>query len=559
MPARTPDVGVQRFELRPGQEFKRLRGVNRSADPASIPDDQFHLLTNVRLTPAGMVDRPGLVPHHAAAETGCITGMIEIDESGIGLLVSPSQQQATQTPKAARQLVLGGTNWLWIDYYAEPLDTPFETTSPTYPETVHLGLLNEEKVGTVDYGPYPGSRSDQRADFRRYNIISEDPPNSTDDTVLYAGSKSGSSISWAGYAGLLRYRKRILQFGTRTRPAADDEDTDEPVICLWEIKLPTRDDEIVAGYQLYADLWPITGDESYPVDAVTLFGRDDDPLTGEERIREIMYISSREGKVYSFDGTTLREDYSAGGNYALRLAVLNGQSIFAIGSNWFPDEDTNPPTATVAAQLPFPGGTWSSVTVSELLRVSDLIPYNGAIYITSVVPTGNPGSWTGARIYKWSGAATLAAHIYQFTYAVGLPVLNPPSAADKLGLLFVRRGNLYAIWLGANASGEYKVVRRLTDTNWTTLSGNINAQQDNGASVDWLTVSGERVFIGGYYHESSPTSNPKHIISEITGFTSSVGASHLYYNLTPLEPGPEVGYQAIVVSPEDTVLNDEEL
>jgi len=81
MPRRNPDQGVEPFEFRPGLGISRFRGMNRSADPASIPPDQFHLQVNVRLTPAGMLDRPGGNTEYDSLTADCITGMIETGEA----------------------------------------------------------------------------------------------------------------------------------------------------------------------------------------------------------------------------------------------------------------------------------------------------------------------------------------------------------------------------------------------------------------------------------------------------------------------------------------------
>lgn len=86
MPQRSPDDGIQPFELRTGLAIGRLRGMNRQADPASTPANQFHLLTNVRLTPNGLRERPGLSEQFDTGVETCITALFELEQN-VGLLL----------------------------------------------------------------------------------------------------------------------------------------------------------------------------------------------------------------------------------------------------------------------------------------------------------------------------------------------------------------------------------------------------------------------------------------------------------------------------------------
>ena len=86
MPQRSPDDGLQPFELRTGLNIGRLRGMNRQADPASTPPNQFHLLTTVRLTPNGLRERPGLAEEVDTESAACITALFEL-EPNVGILL----------------------------------------------------------------------------------------------------------------------------------------------------------------------------------------------------------------------------------------------------------------------------------------------------------------------------------------------------------------------------------------------------------------------------------------------------------------------------------------
>jgi len=546
MPRRTPDQGVRPFELRPGGDFRRLRGMNRSADPASIPDDQFHLLANVRLTPAGMTDRPGLLPslHTSPEGAGCITGMIEVNEAGVGIAITPSPADVN-SPIAA-------PGYLGAHY-----------DSTVYPENMQLAIFNESKVGTVSYEDYQG-REDQRADFRRYGYENlQDPPKDPTGTdyimVLPPIPRTGNFETFStegGFVSLVRFRKRLLQFGYRVRHGLN---ATERWACLFEVELPEKDDTISVGYQLYTDLWvaDIQANPELAVsDAVTVFGRSDDPLTGEELIAETMYIGRNDGRVFSYDGVTVREEVSMGANIVVRLGVSQGIGVLAIGS----DAPANPPvTQTLARFLPAPGEAWSSVSVPDLLQVADIIPNGGHLYIASPVPDTNPGGWLGPRIYRFNapGFAPFPAgaftNIFEFTAVIG-----PPSEGHHLGLFFVRNGILNVVFLD---SLNWWVYHRVTDTNWVKYPTEINSRGDFEGALYWVLpdAGSSRVLLAGFWYDTIANEAYKQAIVALDGWNGGPTMTTLYFNPIPLEEGPAVGVQAMVVSPEDAVLNPEEL
>lgn len=534
MPKNTPDKGVQPFELRPGEQFKRLRGMNRSADPASIPDDQFHLLTNVRLTPAGMIDRPGLLAasHTSPQGAGCITGMIEVEETGVGLVLTPSPGGVGS--------YLGG-----------------HVESATFPGEMQLGIFNEEESGTVDYGAYD-DREDQRADFRRYNDEDlDDPPKS--DAGLAASitppiPRSGDFQNYAvdgTFASLFKYRKRLLQFGHRTKLDPVDQSA-ERWACLFQVTLPEEKSHITAGYQLAGDLWQVelAQTELEVSDAVTVFGRDDDPQSDEERITEVLYIGRKDGRVYSFDGTTLKEEVSIGTDVAVRLAVFNGIGVLAIGSD-------NPVTTTLARFLDAPGGTWTSVVVPDNIQVSDMISWGGAIYIASSTPSGNPGGWAGPRIYKFSGSTPIPAAIFEFAPVVA-------NASNHLGLFFVRDGILNVIYNEEAGREDWFVYHRVSDGTWTQYTTKVNSGNAGDfpdTQLYWvLTTGNQRVILGGLWYDDVIDEQYSQAIVELSDWEASgPDSTTLYVNIIPTEEGPAVGAQALMVAPEDVALNEEEL
>jgi len=530
MPRKTPDEGVEPFEYRPGLGFRYFRGMNRSADPGAVPANQFHLLSNVRLTPAGMTDRPGMVPHHDTGVAGCITGMIEIDEDGVGLWVT-----------RAYSTINGDTD-----------------------ETI-LGNFNEQRGGA---GVQLGGQY-TRFNRRDTDIAGQDsrePP--FVQTALYSADiivgqktldyKVSSSYPADGgsWVSFIKYRKRLLQFGYRERQKEDEEDEQEYVVCLYEVKLPTKD-ETLAGYELYRDLWVVADPPTAAgliLDAVTVFKRSQEELAGDEQVREIMYIARNDGTVWSFDGTTLQEEYDFGAAYALRLGVFNGQGVLAIGSNG---------SAAVARFLAAPGGTWTAVSLPEAdLRITDITPWNGSLYLVSTL------GGQGPRIYRFQGGSSIPAYIYEFPWVDGATVGD----TTKAGMFLQYRNTLYVTEYVITGFGNKSWYLRkwVNDSTWTQLPTEINFTQDHAADVYWMHVAGGRVFMGAlaveaYWAGQVGSGNSASYFTEISNFNTTDGPT-----VTPLYPSPSglptpptvfenVGTHVITHAPEDAVLNDEEL
>ncbi len=73
-----------------------LGGMFRSGDPATIPPHKFHLLVNMRRTPAGMVTRPGLTLVFNTGVEECINGLTEdAGEQGGAIMLYPGADPAS--------------------------------------------------------------------------------------------------------------------------------------------------------------------------------------------------------------------------------------------------------------------------------------------------------------------------------------------------------------------------------------------------------------------------------------------------------------------------------
>lgn len=65
------------FTLRVGLDVPKFRGENRQNDPASIGDEQFQNLINVRLDGTAIRPRPGLASLLTTPMSNCIVGIFD--------------------------------------------------------------------------------------------------------------------------------------------------------------------------------------------------------------------------------------------------------------------------------------------------------------------------------------------------------------------------------------------------------------------------------------------------------------------------------------------------
>ncbi len=88
MPAGTPDKGMNHFEMRTGLNgFPPLGGMYRSGDPTTVPQHKLHLGVNIRITPGGMSERPGLAQMYDTGVAECIDGLTETKDDMAGSLM----------------------------------------------------------------------------------------------------------------------------------------------------------------------------------------------------------------------------------------------------------------------------------------------------------------------------------------------------------------------------------------------------------------------------------------------------------------------------------------
>ena len=136
------------------------------------------------------------------------------------------------------------------------------------------------------------------------------------------------------------------------------------------------------------------------------------------------------------------------------------------------------------------------------------------------------------------------------------------------GHFFAYRGALYIT--GRETVGPADIwhfFQRVSDSTWTELTNQIMFNQDFEAKVYWILVTAQRVIVGGLWTPDGPDfgqggsfAEEKEMIVEFDNLSISSGpdGTLLYIN-TDGDKQEQVGRTALVVAPEDTVLNEEEL
>jgi hypothetical protein len=471
MPRTTPDEDVKPFEYRPGLGFQRFRGMNRSADPASIPPDQFHLLTNVRLTPAGMISRDGLVEEEDTGSTQCITGMIDFDDIGVGL-------------------------WLFEAFNDDDL-------------LAKLANLNEQ--ASPDY-------------VLHWRSTGFDPVQAEKDQWWRNDQ---------GWEALIRFRKKLVAIGTWGTPSEPDESATLQKMALFEVQLPNGENEDVHDRWLANLTEDNSGDPVTPSSMVTRMDRADE-TTDDGVLRETLYVGTQEGKIFSYDGVSVREELDLGTAYRLRLVVHNGIGIFAIGSDG---------SAAVARYQAGPGGSWDTVTLPDAnMGITDLISWGGKVYVCGVDTAGTPTR--GARIYAYTGGASLGAHVFEF------PFVSMQNGDPKAGTFFSYRGSLYAIsvhYSGAGPILDWYIWRRDNDSSWTSRFS-VRNESDFTSFLTWLVVTGNRVIFGG------KDADIGHAVVEVQMSNGNL----TYLHQSTGEFYESITTQAFIQSPDDFSMDEEE-
>ena len=475
MPRPQADEGLKPYEIRPGIAIPRLKGMNRNDDPAGMPPNAHHLLVNARIEGGEIRNRAGSSEEEDSGNAFCITGMIEITDVGVGL-------------------------WIFQGSLASGVGT-------------QLGNFNEQASPAMTY--HIPINVGSFIPCRRNPFFDNDR-------------------SWET---LVRYRKKMLNVGLRNAPNEQDESTTDQRVSLFEIGFPVEEGE-EASSRLYLDL--TLDNVADPADVrsmCTRMTRIVDVQSGDDALQEQLLIGTANGRILSYDGSTLTEELDLGANYSMRLITHNGIGVFAIGSD-------GAGTAVCRYQAE-PGAPWDTITLPAAdMHVTDLRSWGGKVYVCDIDTAGTPTR--GARIYVWNGEASLGAHDFEF------PWTSTIDGRSKAGLFFEYRGSLHAVavWFSGFSVREWYIWRRDNDSSWTDRfpSNPINMQSDYEADVNWFIVTGSRVIWGGMEEEE------EHVINEVSMSNGNLTTLH---NIG--SGGEEISTQALVHSPDDTSLDEEEV
>lgn len=143
MPRRTPDQGVKPFEYRTGVgNLPKLGGMFRSGDPAIIPPHKQHLAVNMRITPGGIVTRPGFATEADTGTAECIDGLTGPPGGGeeeplVGLAIYDAGYQETVNGGGSWTDTTLGTIALIKEKDPTAVYNNIPIASPRYPDGTH--------------------------------------------------------------------------------------------------------------------------------------------------------------------------------------------------------------------------------------------------------------------------------------------------------------------------------------------------------------------------------------------------------------------------------------
>ena len=310
MPAKTPDTGVQRFEFRTGiNGIPILGGMFRSGDPATIPDHKQHMAVNVRITPSGMISRPGLALEYDTGVVECIDGLTEIDDA-----------------KTQQLMLWPGGAWGTVD-----------PSSPAYPATLSAASVRLISTGFAD--GYSELEFFLWGDPGSFHPIGLRWDNSVDTTMVPAsnpfvhGGKimqfvnvdrdvSGTTVrAMALVAMEIPQRSEVLGIDCYRQVVADPVNCPLQLGAAWPWSHPYGQAKVIswvpdlAGWKsthgLDTDLWLIE-------DQISIPERADDLLSGETGVHEMLYVliccdvgaGAFEHRLLKFDNVTWSTEYA---------------------------------------------------------------------------------------------------------------------------------------------------------------------------------------------------------------------------------------------------------
>lgn len=390
---RDKELGVRSpLKLRAGIDFPTWEGVNRQNDPGAIRDTQFQTAVNVRINGNEVISRGGQTRAFNSGVTGCIYGMIDVDNEDVGIFVWDQFGNSLSPTKGLFLYKPLADDYTNLIESPSPLDMSLDPIRNVIPFQGKLYIFGQDPVSLVT-GIWEVALDEtskwtiaqELPDFNSFAIRQEVTTGGANE-AMYIGTKSSNTIyRWDGVTLTTEATGvgsgALIMFTFRGEVYAAAVNT-----------LKSRGTgSWSTSYSMPVGITSFTPDRGVEyVNQAFLCGRD---TTG-----------GSEQRVLSFDGNTLTISLSvqnAGGGIFCELAVGGGKAWFAVVTD---------SGATRQVLLKEYDGSWtnaiicsedSSFTGALLALENDL--YWWASNDCAVVPMGGVSTATSIVMVRLNG------------------------------------------------------------------------------------------------------------------------------------------------------------
>jgi hypothetical protein len=533
MPRRTPDEGVKPFEFRVGiGGLPTLGGIFRAGDPATIPPYKHHLIVNMRITPSGMIVRPGF---ETIVDTGvdeCIDGLTGGGEGreNVKLVLWPGSD--ADAPNGVgnnvatfRRVFQGDTGY--SEYVFVMYGTP---DSPNVSPVVALDAAQPPPL--EDNWATPFIFRERACILAKWEAV---------PAIL--GLNMPKAAGWEA-SDCLRSIYQLGESYSGSGAACPDPSgtpqVDDP-IGAFPRRHPIGAIDIVSLCQLSL----FSGDAWTVCDIAVRPERFDEPLTAEAGVADVLYLAARtaggKAAILRFDGVSWTIEHSLTTQAAqqeVRLGVSkNGLCYFASDDagvfyeSGSEDED-GVWTATVdgvragGGDLNFRpqrliGFAGDVIAVGQGTGYDGGPPYPTIAAVNAlVIATWSPGdtSWAllGSPVTNTTGIAPLAAEILGadlYVYTVGTEALVDD---ESLWIFDARDGSINDV-----------IRTRLTNTlnDYPAYTG-AAPEANTYTRARWMQQCGSRIYFGGMLddwdiiNQAVDDGFKKHSVFDVTDFNA---------------------------------------
>jgi hypothetical protein len=509
MPRSQPDEAAQPkpFELRVGiGGMPTLGGMFRSGDPATIPPHKFHMLVNVRITPSGMQERPGLSLEYNTGIEECINGMTE-DQTGHGgeLLLYPGADVGSN-PATFRAV------------FVDQADDYSEFVFVLYGAPAVVRGQNSPVIANTSGGTYVGPETMSNPFVFRGQacIFAKVDRNGTDTPALIGMNLPDRAHLQASDC----WRNSDGPVGDPLCPGPAGQETpagDSPP--LWPFQHPVGSSGVITYLEN-----PFTSGDYTIQDVLLLQERIDDPILGTIGVGEVLYLLVLQGnsrKLVRWDGVRQTTENVSIPDGPAPLPILGKQTygpvlvsvaLLSSGDDW--------------AALRGEDGTWSVIAGAGWTEGQTTDDFD------SSTDAGPP---SGGDVVYWGGKAHViiagwfdedgeSGNVIQAhpQIATGFPVLrSAPSCTmcaslgshvDPLDVKTVVVNNLaYTLFTNGSDVGprQHLAIGDFTAPSAARLPGTglLLMTFDNGdseATRMWIQAVGGRVYVGGQFWQWNP-------------------------------------------------------